>query len=739
MSGELLYARFSANETRIYGRPQSRGTARILVYDLSGDIRAPTLRDRLSSLDVNGSYEHVLLRGVSDFLRADIEDGEGKRELVDRFGAAARLWLVDVTDRPALVPIRAEVPAAGANQVDAETILAQCAQIETEAALVWCNAIWSGPAVHFVAPSGYHTDKFIRVGDAFADPINISRVADWCSYRASPPTVLVTDSFTLLPLLQEIELRWLSARGTRLPKFLLPVYGTPEDVLRERLSEMVPLARDSNSRVLVLVSVTASGGYVRALTNGLTFFEQPPVFEYLSICKIGDEVSDLTAICRLAATQFASREACKLCIDGASKPIEIDQQHFTTRLGVRLLETPKIAELEEANLIIADADRHGAFRVHVNRAERHGHLAIFMDTARLLESRVFGARMTIGLARALRGFRPDIVLVPRHEFTSALQNWLANENVAPAIEISLDEPLRDEVRRGIGGAERILLCDDAVVTGRTMHAMLEIVQREKGRSADSSYQLRGFTLVARPAWAAAWKGLGERFFIDNQRRLFAGWEINLPDVNANGRDVCPWCIEARMLRTVLPRLGEAARPYIERRIARLSDPEGLSGQIYLAAELAAPVDGWDPAVHTTPSSYLGDVSDVGAYVACSALLQRMRDAWETSSERWSTRYAIPLHKLLRRFTDPVIASAFLRGIQGHETMAAELREELERTLSELDHASQDIVLVAELLLAGKQKKLPYRQVRRDYSPRLENSTNEIFSALRGLFGDSNED
>lgn len=127
---------------------------------------------------------------------------------------------------------------------------------------MWHNAIWHDRAYHFVVPSGYHADKFVRIGDIFVDPLNVARVADWCVSVCASPCVLVADSFTLLPLLQELELRLLrrlvaereerpgrrlTLDGYLVPKFIVPLYGVPEDEVRARsryVSTSVPHARE---------------------------------------------------------------------------------------------------------------------------------------------------------------------------------------------------------------------------------------------------------------------------------------------------------------------------------------------------------------------------------------------------------------------------------------------------------------------------------------------------------------
>jgi hypothetical protein len=717
VTSELLYARYGARETRTHvsaipeTTPSPSPGDRVLVLDLNGELRAPSLRDRLVSLEVTTRFNAVILRGLSEYLLDEIGNGEGVHELTIRFEGAS-VWILETDGEPTL-----RIVVAGGDPVatPANALIALCAQSELEAALVWNNAILYDRSRHFVVPSGHHADRFIRLGDVFADPVNVTRIADWIAYLAHPPCVLIADSFTLLPLMQEIQLRCLRRWRAEIPRWVVPLYGESADTVGDRLAEVVPIARESGARILALVSVTATGGYIAALQEGLAAFDEPPQLEVRSICAATSEGVEPTvpSLCRIQTRQFANKETCDMCKEGQPKPLLIDQTNFTTRLGAEVLALPKVGVIEEQALVIAEADANAALRLHVERGDRHGHLAVYIDTARLLTGKIFRAKATLALARACAGFEPDLVLLPSHDATDSLRTWLHGEGLGDRVDVLWEEAPGKATER-IRLARRILLVDDAVISGRTLLRMVEVVQQIKAQSKDGDFQVRGVILVARPALSAIWKGLRDRFFIHHQHGLFGAWEVNLPEIGTNGRDGCPWCAELRWLNNARPACPEAARPYLERRIERLSNAAGLDGRIYLGAEHTegATGDGWDPSVHTTPGSYLGDVSDVGAFVGAAALLQAMRDEWDRKAERWSMQYALPLAAALARFTDPVIAAALLRGIAVHEVGFEESGGRVSDVLAALDHDAQPPTLAAELLLAARQRKLP-RELRTD--------------------------
>jgi hypothetical protein len=643
----------------------------------------------------------VLLRGLVGSLRAEIESGTGLKDLAEAF-PSARIFEISFVPDPKLVALNGGVTT----QAEEAHLLSLAQQVELLAMLTWSDAIWHDRNCHFIVPSGHHADKFVRPSDMFSDQINISRIADWLYPAAAAASCVTADTDMLLPLLQELRVRHIQRTTTDLKLRIVPLYGSTPKQIRIVLEDIVPFARERNNQLLMLLSVSASGGYIREMTANLAEFQDPPHGVFRILCQAGGDKRE-DSLCYVEVRQYPNQSVCEMCTVDRTAPIQIDQRRFMTRIGTRLLSLPSAADMQEHAPILVDAVKMGAFKVHVDRPTRHQHLGIYIDTQTLLTSRIFKAKATIGLARCLLGFSPDLILVPAHDATPAMQSWLAAEGLPGAQSLSLSGNVPDSLKCRIQNAKCILLCDDAVITSRSMRAALDIVQVFKEQAGfDTFTAIRAFALVARPSSFDVWKGLSDRFYIEKVRKLFAGWEFNLPDMGYGRGETCPWCEERELLERLLPDAPVPAREYLERRFARLSDPNGLTSQIYFLSEAAGEVRDWEAAIHTTPASYLGSTSDLGAYVGTAALVQKMRNDWNRSIERWSTAYAIPLHEALRHFTDPVIAAGFIRSVNRHELQVASVAEGLTPTLLMLDHYQKHPVFAAEVVLAALQRKLP---------------------------------
>ncbi|HET6229479.1 MAG TPA: hypothetical protein VFE05_05315 [Longimicrobiaceae bacterium] len=727
MPHTITYARFGGIGTGFRIHQWTDAPVDMLIYDVHGELGPSSLRDRLLALEIPPPPPVVVLRGISPFIREEILVGTGITDLSEFFPQSSVFELV-VSDRIELLPVYTPEVESKVATPD----LALIREAEVLALLVWSDAIWSDRNYHFVVPSGQHADKFVRFGDLFVEPVNITRLSDWCLGFLSTSCVLIADTFSLLPLIQELRFRAITlSPSCELRWHLLPMYGISNEEIEERLSDIIPWAREHAAPLISLVSVTASGGYVRRLQEEVSRFLDAPELITTILCQVGG-TRDERALAYVPGKHFADAVHCELCSGSNSKPIEIDQRRFTTWVGSKVLDLPKPTTMEEHVPVIADLDRQGAFRLHVDRPDRHGHLSIFIDTSRLLTSRVFRAKATIGLARCHVGFVPDLVLVPEHADSGLICEWLKEEGTTGALHLPIGGVMPEATRKRIAEAHSILICDDSIITARTMRAALEIVQGIKTQVQDLNFAFRAFVLVARPASPETWKGLSDRFFIGRQRCLFAAWEINLPDRGYGSRDDCPWCTELRILENAQPKAPPSARSYLDSRIARLTERIGLESAIYLGAEQNETPATWLTGTHTSPGSYLGNISDVAAYVASAALLQTMRNEWGASIERWSMQYIIPLHQALERFTDPVIAAALLRGIRRLEVRGTEVTSRLTEILLEIDHGQQHPVLAAEILFAAAQDKLPHTSEMekfREYLVKLPEDARHAINAL----------
>ena len=95
-------------------------------------------------------------------------------------------------------------PIASSN-ID-EVTLAQCRAVELRTFLERGNAIWRPQEYHYRLPSGHHADSFVRIADAFRDHRAPAALATWLRGFTHANTVLVIDSGTLMPIVQELNI-----------------------------------------------------------------------------------------------------------------------------------------------------------------------------------------------------------------------------------------------------------------------------------------------------------------------------------------------------------------------------------------------------------------------------------------------------------------------------------------------------------------------------------------------------
>jgi hypothetical protein len=159
----------------------------------------------------------------------------------------------------------------------------------------------------------------------------------------------------------------------------------------------------------------------------------------------------------------------------------------------------------------------------------------------------------------------------------------------------------------------------------------------------------------------------------------------------------------------------------------------LSRDIYLGSEYAKQAEGWHPANHTTPASYFGNLSDVGAYVSAAAMLQMMRNKWNSTPDRFFSLYNVPLAKAITRYTDPVLGASFLRATRAHEIGSIDGHVSLETAALQVAH---DPVVAAEIMLANLEGKfLATDAIRARAKKLLRAFPQPISDSLEALFED----
>ncbi len=152
---------------------------------------------------------------------------------------------------------------AGAPPRDPPFLLALRA-LELYGHLLRTGAIYEAQDAHYQLPSGVHAGSYIRVADAFDDPLISRRISDWLEDRIHDESILLADSWTLMPLLQELSARR-TAGSRRHEVYAFPEYPSSE-LIRGVLELIAAQALSLTSpHVLFITSVVGTGHFLRRI------------------------------------------------------------------------------------------------------------------------------------------------------------------------------------------------------------------------------------------------------------------------------------------------------------------------------------------------------------------------------------------------------------------------------------------------------------------------------------------
>jgi hypothetical protein len=220
----------------------------------------------------------VVLRGISRSVLAteSIDVVDLAANIADRVGrGSVSLAALDFADEP-LSPLVIDwltkkpsfVGGPQNVQLTDDEFLAAVRELEMLAHLQRTGAVYRLTDGHFQLPSHAHSDTYIRVADAFDDIWVVRRIVDWLQHHLSKNTVLLSDTWTTLPVMQELAARAERAfSGVRLPILTFAEYPNTESG-RNRLETLSALFSGAGeARIFALVSVVSSGNLLSIWRN----------------------------------------------------------------------------------------------------------------------------------------------------------------------------------------------------------------------------------------------------------------------------------------------------------------------------------------------------------------------------------------------------------------------------------------------------------------------------------------
>jgi hypothetical protein len=446
-------------------------------------------------------------------------------------------------------------------------------QAEVEGILKRTGAIYETDVYHYVLPyQERHAEKFIRLADALRSVYDIDRILDWLVEAITGDTLIIGDTGSMLPLMVRLREHSQRVAGHVIEIATLDKY--PEDrvdvTARIRAITNRPFVTDAEDRekplnYLFLISVSSSGRLCQLFHNMI------PDSTIIVLCRTtADELpckQDLATV----EIQNWPAAACEKC---ATHPrIYVDPQTYELipHLDWKAVIVGQTKAKEKAKFW-SMVSRRDAVELHKTieysgtapKSERH--FSVFLDTARMAEDKWFREKCLEALRSLGRPEPPDLILIPQHKNSHVVAAICKEvfEKLTPLtvpagkIEESLNGPLQ--------GAKRILIADDAIVTGETLFnfrsAIYKITQPAGARPSISI-----FVMVSRTANDVLLESLERRYRDHEGVRIAYGEKIFLPE-----EQHCPWCKERDFLRSIVRLLpeDEEVRESVRLRIEQLT-------------------------------------------------------------------------------------------------------------------------------------------------------------------------
>lgn len=521
---------------------------------------------------------------------------------------------------------------------------------EIQSILHRCEAVYDGNGDHhFILPSGRHAERFVRLGDALRDEVEVQRIADWVLPAIGEADCIVGDSGSILPLLLELKYRSLAQHNRMLRIATLDSYPETPTAVAAVLRDL----RAGDQAIAFILSVNSTGTFLRAFERLARPRERIVTVVDGSSQEPPDELShSLSTLARLplGLLEMGLEDSCSLCEGSPTiliHPRTYERLPHVERKVVRL-DIGAAATLRE---FWEAVDRQRAIALHRDapytlagrRAQRH--LPIWLDMTSLLRDSWFRSEC-ISHLRQLRP--PSIVLIPAHSASPVLSE-MVDEVFPDATALSIGpgkftNDVSDQVRR----AERILIFDDALVSGRTLTGLRDEIFRHT-QAAGSNPMVTALVLVARPGAGTALRAVRRRYTSEHGMGFGCVFLVPLP----TSHDDCPWCAEREILKTALGQLSDEGRSTAGARLELLRG-DRLGGPFVLGGAA-----GGIRSTAMTEGSFLGRLSAPTAFAAsASAALTQLREAM--TGELLDGIVNFDLELFLEAYYESTIVSGVLR-------------------------------------------------------------------------------
>jgi hypothetical protein len=573
---------------------------------------------------------------------------------------------------------------------------------EVQVLLYRNRAVFASEEYHYALPSGWHADRFVRLGDGLRNIYDVHRIADWLLTFVSKRTIVLGDTGSMLPLLQSLReqarsrLNWEVAIAT-LDEYPRSKFSVQEAVeaANKRPAVTAALAEGIEPTWLFVISVNSSGRLCGWLREHL-----PANGKIVVVCETSTEHTPCDIALSSLKVERTEAAKCKLCQQG-SRAIHVDTQSYELvpkieYKGVRVdkevatknaefWSIANEAEAVELHKTIAypggaqGGSRHFSVLLLMERLARHGH---FRQKCREELDKVKGV---------------DLVLIPDHP-TRGIVEELCREVHPHAEYRSIPHgPLSDAFNDSLKRAQTILVADDALVTGATLKYLRSDIFRLT-KMLGHNPDVCAFVMVSRPSNKADHQAVRNRYTNDKGVRFFYPYYVLLPDGQS-----CSWCAEERFLGRFRSSLQGDSLNQLNDRIEHLErrfEP---------------------PLLMVKPAQEKGDLRSLGSFfglnLAAKAAFAAGSCAAQTVIQDLATLGGGILFKVADlgmaydAYYESVILASLLRTFHAIHVRCPSHDELVEQKIKDINPGRAYPGVLTELALAALMEKIPSGQVK----------------------------
>jgi len=546
------------------------------------------------------------------------------------------------------------------------------------------GAVLGDAGGHFQLETGIHVERYLRIGDAFEDVLDVERIADWILPSVNASTVVLGDRRALNPLLLAIALACERRFGWRIPLATLNSFPRERKGLAQTMHELLRPGKQ-------LLSVLAVDH--RARQQGELALLGPAAMGSVCLVDVTDADQPASAMTFLHyPIPRQLPEHCPAC--QAGRPLNSVRAETEEVQPERVRQSRPVPKsfITEHRALWKSADKQDAVQLHVDLDYSLGpvpgqrHRPVHLDVAALLEDAWLPKRCREVLETLPP---PDVILIPEHGASAALAMLAALVFESAEIEVVPRSRLPDALATAAAEAGRILFIDDAAITGELLRTLVGC-WRQVTAARDEVPELYVFVAVCSPAHPQVLEGLEQLLEGCSADRggLHSGTTLLLP-----AGDACAHCEEREWLERLVEKATPGTRRVMERRLAALG------------RELDDKTVVWGPDKPPAPVPIAAGL-ELGAKTAFAAGVSAAHEAKLDLIERGG--YLDPTHTL-REYSAAPLLGAILRTFSEAQVNYIEAQKGFCGALVP-GGVALDAIALAELGWAAVMDKLPPQAV-----------------------------